>query len=198
FLNHTEANRAKWFKKGRWTFPDTVLADAIKPQQLDRKWLKDAWGREMKLMKRDKKWDPNPWRRDEFFYHEFVSAGPDGKFGTDDDVKLSDLINWNGWGWWQGGEVLQLKLGDFGGRAGSTRQGMLDRAHVLRAAALHLDAAPPAPGGPGGGGGFGGNRPAPAAARPFAKELPPMKEDQNGHGGQDQMHPDGKAQPHRP
>ena len=111
FLNHTQNNRAKWFKNGKWTFPETVLADAIKAQKQDMKWLKDAWGREMKIMKRDKKWEPNPWGRDEFLYHEFASAGPDGKFGTDDDVKLSEHINWNGAGWWHDGTFAFVRTG---------------------------------------------------------------------------------------
>jgi hypothetical protein len=187
FLNHTQANRAKWFKDGKWKFPDTVLADAIKAQKLDRQWLKDAWGREMKVVKRDKKWEPNPWGRDEFFYHEFVSAGPDGKFGTDDDVKLSDLINWNGWGWWQGGEVLHLKLGDIGGR-NATRLMILERADVLREA-LAVPLAAPAAGGVGGGGPRFANAPGPAG--------PPMKEAKNGHGGEDKSKAAGSAQPTR-
>jgi hypothetical protein len=171
FLNHTQTNRAKWFKDGKWTFPDTVLADAIKAQKQDLKWLKDAWGQEMKVVKRDKKWEPNPWSRDEFFYHEFVSAGPDGKFGTDDDVKLSDHINWNGQAWWQDGQPGMdhfLQLGDV--RGGRALMFGLERGAVLREDAMPRAA----PAGPGGGGGFGGGRPAPQAARALP---PPMDAD---------------------
>src|SRR5262249_13603211 len=146
FLNHTQGNRAKWFKNGKWTFPDTVLADAIKAQKQDIKFLKDAWGREMKLVKREKKWDANPWRRDELFYHEFVSAGPDGKFGTDDDIKLSDHINWNGWGWWQDAEQFQMKLGEARGDRNARMFGM-QRGAAMREAAMPL-ASERAPGGP--------------------------------------------------
>src|SRR5262249_26082673 len=46
FIQHTQSNKAKWFKDGKWPSPATVLADAAKAMRNDR-WLKDAWGREM-------------------------------------------------------------------------------------------------------------------------------------------------------
>jgi hypothetical protein len=85
-------NQAKWLKDGKWEFPDTVLRDAAKNQGND-KLLKDAWGNPIKLVKRDKKLDnPNGWTQ--FEYHEFVSAGPDGKADTTDDVKSSAKDQW--------------------------------------------------------------------------------------------------------
>ncbi len=87
-VNFTNNNQAKYVKDGKWSLPATVLADAAKAQGLDATWLKDAWGGPLKLVKLDKK------RADlqgmpQFEEYDVASAGPDGAFGTDDDVKLS-------------------------------------------------------------------------------------------------------------
>lgn len=189
FLQHTQANRAKWFKDGKWSFPDTVLADAIKAQKQDRKLLQDAWGHDMKIVKRDKKWEPNPWGRDEFVFHEFVSAGPDGKFGTDDDVKLSDHVNWNGWGWWlEGANVFALGLGDVDRRLGARRDLlMMDRGAVLREAAAMPLAAPAGAAG----GGFGGGPRFLNAPGPVER---PRSEAKNGHAAPTKSEAGGTAQ----
>jgi hypothetical protein len=176
FIHYTQSNRAKWFKDGKWTFPATVLADAAKAMRNDR-WLKDAWGREMKVVKLEKKWENNPYGQNQFEFHEIVSAGPDGKFGTDDDIKLSAVWNTNSWAWWQDGQPGTdqfLLLGDMADRR-ALMFGM-QRGAVLREAAVPLAA----PAGPGGGG-FGGGRPA-----PMAKEAPLMKkmEAKNGHAAE--------------
>jgi hypothetical protein len=34
-------HQAKWLKDARWTFPDTVLADAVTQQRLDARRLRD-------------------------------------------------------------------------------------------------------------------------------------------------------------
>jgi hypothetical protein len=186
FFIYTQKNRAKWFKDGKWTFPDTVLADAFRAGGHNVNLLKDAWGREMKLVKRDKKWDPNPWRRDEFFYHDIVSAGPDGKFGTADDLRLSDHVSWNGWGWWHAGDGSATRLGDVRGVRGQMLG--LERAGVLREEAMP-GFAPPAPAGPGGGFGGGGFGNAPGPARP------PTSEAKNGQGVEGKGGTGGGAQP---
>src|SRR5207249_3579572 len=108
-----------------------------------------------------KKWENNPYGgRSEFEFHEIVSAGLDGKFGTDDDIKLSDPINWNGAGWWlEGGERFGIELGL--GRGGAMR-GLGGEQRLMERAAAR-DAAMPlaAPAGAAGAGGFG-NAPGPA------------------------------------
>src|SRR5262249_54659997 len=92
-VNHANMNRAQWFKDGRWTLPDTVLADAAKRQRLAGWWLEDAWGHPIKLVKRDKKRDqPTGWPQ--LDYYELVSAGPDGKFGSADDLELGSPNRW--------------------------------------------------------------------------------------------------------
>ncbi len=75
-------------KDGKWILPETVLADAAKQQGLGGEWLKDAWGQPLKLVKLDKK-RTDPQGNTQFEEYDIVSAGPDGKFGTEDDVKLS-------------------------------------------------------------------------------------------------------------
>jgi hypothetical protein len=102
FINYTQSNQAKWLKDGKWTLPDTVLADAAKAHKVEQ-LLKDAWGNPLKVVKRDKKWQ-SPWGWTQLEYHDIVSAGPDGKFGTDDDVKLSLHVDLNRWGLRQWGE----------------------------------------------------------------------------------------------
>src|SRR5262249_51818506 len=119
-------------------------------------------------------WENNPYGQNQFEFHEIVSAGPDGKFGTDDDIKLSAVWNTNAWTWWQPGQDGQgqlLHLGDFGGDR-ALMFGM-QRGAVLRETSVPLAA----PAGPGGGG-FGGGRPA-----PMAKDAAPLMkmEAKNGH-----------------
>jgi hypothetical protein len=154
FLNHAQVNQARWFKDGKWSFPGTVLADAVKTQRQQERWLKDAWGRPMRIVKRDKKWENNPWSRSEFDFHEIVSAGPDGKFGTDDDVKLSAVWNTNAWGWWmEGGDQFGLQLGQrHGGAVRQLRGRMLEELALERDGAMLRFANAPAPAGFGGGG----------------------------------------------
>ncbi len=101
-VNFANANKAKWSEKEGWTFPETVLADVAKRNGFDPRSLKDAWGNHIKLFKREKKL-ANPIGMNQFDYYELVSAGPDGKFGTDDDIKSSDprksgfaTVGWGG------------------------------------------------------------------------------------------------------
>jgi hypothetical protein len=100
FVNYTFAHQAQWLKDGKWNLPDTVLEDAVQNQKLDKKWLLDAWGEPIKLLKQETKVDHQPgWSQ--LDYYQLVSAGPDRQFGTKDDVKMvppsrSALVNW----WW--------------------------------------------------------------------------------------------------
>ncbi len=103
-VNYTNGKK-EYMKDGKWILPETVLADAAKQQGLDGSWLKDAWGRPLKLVKLDKK-RTDPQGHTQFEEYDIVSAGPDGKFGTEDDVKLS-AEPVNPWRfaqiWWDGG-----------------------------------------------------------------------------------------------
>src|SRR5205807_3575726 len=44
FVTYANTNQAQWFKDGKWTFPETVLADAVRHHKADAHWLQDAWG----------------------------------------------------------------------------------------------------------------------------------------------------------
>lgn len=85
-VQYTNQDPKKWQKQGRWELPASVLTDAVRTWWgNDVRWLKDAWGEPLKLIKRDKKLD-HEMGASQFDYHEIVSAGPDGKFGTGDDL----------------------------------------------------------------------------------------------------------------
>jgi hypothetical protein len=86
FIRHTDANRAKWFRDGkRWNFPATVLAESAKGQNVNEKWLTDVWGKPYRLVRVKNKQDHKS-AYSQLDHHRLVSAGPDGKFGTKDDV----------------------------------------------------------------------------------------------------------------
>jgi hypothetical protein len=107
-FQYTQANQAKWFKDNKWSIPESALEEAAKAHNLTGKWLQDGWGRPIRLIKRDKKLT-NPfggWTQ--FEYHEFVSAGPDGKFDTADDVRSSAETNWGLGAWWWVKDQQQL------------------------------------------------------------------------------------------
>jgi hypothetical protein len=86
-------NQAKWLKDGKWTLPESILADAVKAHGLDASYLKDAWGNSFRMIKRDKKRD-NSDGVTQFDSYDLVSAGPDGKFGTGDDITLPSTQHW--------------------------------------------------------------------------------------------------------
>jgi 5-hydroxyisourate hydrolase-like protein (transthyretin family) len=91
--NYCQQRQAKWLKDGKWTIPETALSEAAKQQGVQAS-LNDAWGRPIKMIKRDKKrdqligWAP-------LQDYDLVSAGPDGKFDTADDVKLPPPDQWH-------------------------------------------------------------------------------------------------------
>ena len=116
-VNYTNGKAKEFMKDGKWVLPEAVLSDAAKQQGLGGDWLKDAWGQPLKLVKLDKK-RTDPQGQTQFEEYDIVSAGPDGKVGTDDDVKLSaDPVNpWR---------FAQLLVG-----GGLTREDELARAAV--------------------------------------------------------------------
>jgi hypothetical protein len=168
--NYSEGKRPQWFKDGKWTFPETILKDAAKNQGLDDSYLKDAWGNSFKLVKLEKKRD-NPQGQNQFDFHELVSAGPDGKFDTADDVKMVDPNHWQlAQVWWLDDASRQAQQAQFA-NWGWNRHG---RERVLMLGAMDRDGAVPmrgaVPGGFGGGGPFAPGAPVAAnAAGDFTK-----------------------------
>ena len=107
-IYYTQVNQAKWFKDGKWSLPETVLADAAKNQSLDASWLKDGWGQPINLVKLDKKRETQT--NSVFDFYELVSAGSDGKFGTADDVKMLAPNQAQAAQWWWLEESRQKQL----------------------------------------------------------------------------------------
>ena len=69
----------------------------VKQQRYDARFVKDAWGEPLKLVKRDKKLEPALFGPALDFY-EIVSSGPDRQFGTGDDVTYAQVRPLNsGW-----------------------------------------------------------------------------------------------------
>jgi hypothetical protein len=90
-------HRGVLLKDGKWSFPDTIVADLAKQPGVGERWVTDGWGRQMKLVRRAG-WK-GPVGVDVHGGYALISAGPDGKFGTDDDVAYQHVDVWAGQ-WW--------------------------------------------------------------------------------------------------
>jgi uncharacterized protein YfaS (alpha-2-macroglobulin family) len=99
-VSHANSNRATFFKDGKWVLPENALTESARSSKLPENVLQDAWGQPIRLVKLESKWDHRSGN-DLFDFYQFVSAGPDRKFDTDDDVKQepagsAHLLSW----WW--------------------------------------------------------------------------------------------------
>jgi hypothetical protein len=166
-------NQARWLKGGKWTLPADVLTTAARNAGSDL-FAKDAWGRDIKLVKRSAK-EKNTTGHAQFDDVVLASAGPDGKFGTADDVVFQGVDHGvEGWAWWRLGRDLTAS-----DRTRARRQIMFDmwferganQFGMLGAPRGGLGAVRPAMAG--GGGGFGGGMPAPMAKAAEKSEAPP-------------------------
>jgi hypothetical protein len=101
-----------------------VLADAVASQRLDPRYLKDAWGEPLRLVRHDSKVEPGRVSQSQFEYYDIVSVGPDGKLGGGDDLSLRDVVDprqANRFGpWWFASErIARLQKASIGrGRGG--------------------------------------------------------------------------------
>jgi hypothetical protein len=157
-VNYTNSNQARWLKNGKWSLSDSMLADAAKNQNLTKISIQDAWGRPIRLVRHEKKQN-NFLGIPQFDFYELVSAGPDGKLGTDDDLNQMNQSQW---------QLAQSAWFD----DGMTRLGAIDHFGAVRMRGMErrlMEAAPA--------GGFGGGNapamkmmaaPMDAAARPKA------------------------------
>jgi hypothetical protein len=153
--NYCDINKQKFLKDGKWTLPDTVVADALKHHGYDKMWHTDTWGNGFKMVKVDKKWE-HATGHAVFDEYQLVSAGPDGKFGTDDDVKMVRVDQWQMIAtWWLPDDARAMAKGVHPRRRGRGEDIFLfDRAEGMRKAADGRPGLPvpgAAPGGPGGG-----------------------------------------------
>ncbi len=171
----TNNNQAKWLKGGKWAFPADVLATAAKSAG-STLFARDGWGREIRLVKRPAK-EKNSSGMTQFDDVVMASAGPDGKFGTDDDIVVATI---EGLARRRAGDDNQRaatmlgrrQLGAAGGFGIGGGLGALGGGFAgggPRGGGGMLFGMPGAPGMGGGAGGFGGGRPAPMAARMMEK-----------------------------
>jgi uncharacterized protein YfaS (alpha-2-macroglobulin family) len=162
----SEQRRAQWTRGGKWDVPDTAVADAAKIQGFSGVATEDAWGRPLRLVRRDKP-GPSPWGPAIYGEYQLVSAGPDGKLGTADDVVLSPANRWQHV-WWIEDEARRQQQG----------QGLVaHRRNLARnGAGFPMDAAK---GGRPGGFGRGGAMPPPAAKAMPTRRAPAGPEPQN-------------------
>jgi hypothetical protein len=140
FIRYSNANQNQLLKDGKWSFPATVLADTVKGGGLNNQWLTDVWGTPYKLVKVAKK-QANAMGYSQLDYHQLVSAGPDRKFGTKDDVTWNNP-NHNIWyyaqWWWtaEGSRLAQHNM-NFGMRGrGLARRQLMEQFRFERGAAL--------------------------------------------------------------
>jgi hypothetical protein len=177
--NLAEQNKGAWLKGGKWTIPETAVADAAKTQNWPAVMAQDAWGRPLRLLPRAKK-GPNPWGHAVYNDCELMSAGPDGKLGTDDDVTLSAGNAWPQV-WWITNEALRQQQGQMAWAQGGRQRLRLGDGAILDGAINQFGA-------PGGGfmGGGGPRRLAagagglPPPAAPMAAARPMMQKDAKG------------------
>jgi hypothetical protein len=98
---YTNKNAGTLKKDGKWALPKTLLSNAVAAATKDAGLLKDAWGKNIEVRPRPKG-EANPIGGEFFTDHNLVSAGPDGKFGTKDDVPYSHPFDhWmQMYSWW--------------------------------------------------------------------------------------------------
>jgi hypothetical protein len=158
---YVNQNRDKYFKDGKWTLNQEVIALAAKRFNGANagRFTHDAWGRPFRVVARDEK-KPAPLGQPVFQRFEIVSTGPDGKLGSKDNISLSqpNSARTAGSNWWMNPE-----------RAGAVAQNGFARG--ARQGGMPMPAMGGAPGGFGGGGpgGFFPGAPQPPMAAPGGK-----------------------------
>jgi hypothetical protein len=119
-VNYANAHRQEFFKNGKWTLPDDTLSKAVRGPGMSHNLAEDGWGKPFRLVREERKNDPQQKTWPPLEDYQIVSAGPDGKFGTTDDEKLFPLNNRFG-GAWFSDSLLETQLGrrlKAGGMAG--------------------------------------------------------------------------------
>jgi hypothetical protein len=110
FVEYTNANKAKFFKDGRWTFSAAGLSEAAQKHGLSELAVQDAWGQGFKLVRVTKK-RANLTGHSQFDAYDIVSAGPDRDYQTADDIRWTQSQKRKVGGWWaQGGQGVQFAL----------------------------------------------------------------------------------------
>jgi hypothetical protein len=108
FIRYTNANKAKFFKDGRWTFPAAALGEAARHEGLSEPCLVDVWGQGFKLVARK---GVNRTGHAQFDAYDIASAGPDRDYETADDIRWTAVANAKVGGWWaSGGQSVRVTL----------------------------------------------------------------------------------------
>jgi hypothetical protein len=84
-LQDRYATRRQWFQADKPALLERMLVEASRLSAGGVYCCKDAWGRNVRLVKRSAK-DPKTSELPGVPGFTLVSAGPDGRFGTDDDI----------------------------------------------------------------------------------------------------------------
>jgi hypothetical protein len=102
--NYANQIKATAYKNKQWTLPDNALELALKLGAIDKRWLKDGFGQPFRIVRKNR--TDGKESTNVLDDYDVVSAGPDGKVGTADDITLakalSDTYRFGGMaaGWW--------------------------------------------------------------------------------------------------
>ncbi len=166
-VHHDNQNKAQNFKDGKRVMAKDMLSQAVKRFGANNKsWLKDAWGNEFQLIKRDKDEKKTPLNQPHYKHFEIVSVGPDGKLGTKDDITWYNQVSsvFGGGYWW-------FDHARLAGDNGLRNEFHLHREHLKMDAPRFLHQRFEQAGRPALPQGVPGALPVPNAAAPLAKEA---------------------------
>ena len=119
FIQTAAANRAAWLDGKDWAFTKDAIERTLKHTKTDALAAKDGWGRPFRLVRRPDK-EANPSGSDVFARAKLISAGPDGKYETADDLQGQFANEWMLSMYWYGGNARQGMLMARGGAMEST------------------------------------------------------------------------------
>ncbi|MFN4260247.1 MAG: MG2 domain-containing protein [Gemmataceae bacterium] len=126
-------NRALFLENDVWKLSEDLPTQVGRHRNYFQGVYTDAWGEAPRLLKRDPK-RPNQMGMPLFNDYELVSAGPDRKFGTADDVVMFDQNQWWMAQWWWLADETRLAQLQQQGQWGRGRQDgmLLNRNALLR------------------------------------------------------------------
>jgi uncharacterized protein YfaS (alpha-2-macroglobulin family) len=176
-VHYKNAHAQKLTKDGKLVLPEGILSDAVAWSKMqgfgwNDRWQKDAWGNAVRVIRRDKAVHHAISGNAGLDHYEVVSAGPDGKFGTADDLTSATTApHWYGAQvWWYDNNGVNPYLGLDRGQYGMNLWGLQRAAGGRQLEILRLgDMA--TYNGPGGvGGAFGGGPPTARTGMPAKSE----------------------------
>ncbi len=89
-INYANQHRDQYLKNDRWVLDQKIIAAALNNQNRGVTVAEDAWGQAIRLVAYDTP-RTGAFNQVHFKYYDLLSAGPDRKFGTKDDLKIDDL-----------------------------------------------------------------------------------------------------------